>query len=79
MLSHEISRRLLSSISQPILLPENEQAHVGCSLGVAWWPHHGHDIHTVFQLADDALYAAKAKGKNQLVIYSPSLPTTKQR
>ena len=79
MLSHEISRRLLSSISQPILLPENEQARVGCSLGAAWWPQHGHDINAVFQLADDALYAAKAKGKNQLVIHSPSLPTTKQR
>lgn len=70
MLTHEISRRLLSSIDKPVLLPDNEQAHVGCSLGAAWWPHHGHHINTVLQLADDALYAAKAKGKHQLVIHS---------
>ncbi|CAO1660499.1 GGDEF domain-containing protein [Halomonas sp. NYA30] len=70
MLTHEISRRLLSSIDQPVLLPDNEQARVGSSLGAAWWPHHGLHINTVLQLADDALYAAKAKGKHQLVIHS---------
>ncbi|WP_052703789.1 GGDEF domain-containing protein [Halomonas sp. KO116] len=35
MLTHEISRRLLSSIDQPVLLPDNEQARVGSSLGAA--------------------------------------------
>lgn len=69
MLTHEISRRLLGSIDHPVLLPDNEQARVGCSLGAAWWPHHGLNINTVLQLADEALYAAKARGKHQLVIH----------
>ncbi|BBI49158.1 diguanylate cyclase [Vreelandella olivaria] len=30
-LTHEVSRRLLTAIAQPILLPENKRAHVGCS------------------------------------------------
>lgn len=71
MLTHEVSRRLLTAIAQPILLPENKRAHVGCSLGAAWWPHHGLHIDTVLQLADSALYAAKSKGKHQLVIHKP--------
>jgi diguanylate cyclase (GGDEF)-like protein len=71
MLTHEVSRRLLTAIAQPILLPENKRAHVGCSLGAAWWPHHGLHIETVLQLADSALYAAKSKGKHQLVIHKP--------
>ncbi|MDQ7735064.1 diguanylate cyclase [Halomonas sp. SpR1] len=71
MLTHEVSRRLLTAIAQPILLPENKRAHVGCSLGAAWWPRHGLHIDTVLQLADNALYAAKSKGKHQLVIHKP--------
>jgi diguanylate cyclase (GGDEF)-like protein len=71
MLTHEISRRLLTAIAQPILLPENKRAHVGCSLGAAWWPQHGLHINTVLQLADSALYVAKSKGKHQLVIHKP--------
>lgn len=71
MLTHEVSRRLLTAIAQPILLPENKRAHVGCSLGAAWWPHHGLHIETVLKLADSALYAAKSKGKHQLVIHKP--------
>ena len=70
-LTHEVSRRLLTAIAQPILLPDNKRAHVGCSLGAAWWPHHGLHIDTVLQLADSALYAAKSKGKHQLVIHRP--------
>lgn len=71
MLTHEVSRRLLTAIAQPILLPENKRAYVGCSLGAAWWPQHGLHIDSVLQLADSALYAAKSKGKHQLVIHRP--------
>ncbi|MFB9867022.1 sensor domain-containing diguanylate cyclase [Vreelandella sulfidaeris] len=68
-LTNEISHRILNSVDHPVLLPNDEQAQVGCSLGAAWWPHHGLNINTVMQLADEALYAAKNKGKHQLVIH----------
>lgn len=73
MLTHDISERLLDAIGQPVSLPENEQARVGCSLGAAWWPQHGFHIDTVIQLADEALYTAKHRGKHQLVIHKPEL------
>ncbi|WP_404465445.1 diguanylate cyclase [Vreelandella aquamarina] len=68
-LATEVSQRLLKRIANPVVLPGNRQAQVGCSLGAAWWPQHGHDIEQVMQLADIALYKAKSKGKHRLVIY----------
>ncbi|MFP3344346.1 GGDEF domain-containing protein [Halomonas sp. SIMBA_159] len=71
-LATEVSQRLLQRIASPVVLPGNQQAQVGCSLGAAWWPQHGHDIEQVMQLADIALYKAKSKGKHRLVIYGES-------
>lgn len=65
----DVGQRLLQRIATPVLLPGGHRAQVGCSLGAAWWPQHGHDIEQVIQLADIALYQAKNKGKHRLVIY----------
>ncbi|UYG00793.1 MULTISPECIES: diguanylate cyclase domain-containing protein [unclassified Halomonas] len=70
-LTHEVGRRLLNAIERPIQLAEGQTATVGCSLGAAWWPHHGEHIETVLKLADNALYAAKSQGKHRLVIHRP--------
>lgn len=69
-LTHEVSRRLLAAIEAPIVLPDEQIATVGGSLGAAWWPQHGQHIETVLQLADAALYQAKRRGKHQLVIHT---------
>ena len=68
-LATDVGQRLLQRIATPVLLPGGHRAQVGCSLGAAWWPQHGHDIEQVIQLADIALYQAKNKGKHRLVIY----------
>ncbi|WP_447555529.1 sensor domain-containing diguanylate cyclase [Vreelandella sp. EE22] len=73
MLTHEVSQRLLTAISQPITLTQGQHATVGCSLGAAWWPHHDQHMGTVLQLADSALYEAKDRGKHRLVIHGPSV------
>jgi diguanylate cyclase (GGDEF)-like protein len=68
-LTHDISERLLTSIAQPVSLPEQQQVIVNCSLGAAWWPEHSADIDEVMHFADAALYVAKERGKHQLVIH----------
>ncbi|KPQ24310.1 MAG: GGDEF domain protein [Halomonas sp. HL-48] len=70
-LTQAISERLLTTIAQPVALPEELQVTVNCSLGAAWWPDHSRDIEEVMQFADAALYVAKEKGKHQLVIHQP--------
>lgn len=45
------------------------EANLGCSIGVALYPQHGTTYHDLFRQADQALYQAKAKGKNCYQIY----------
>ena len=44
---------------------------LGCSIGIALAPLHGQSYYELFQHADQALYRAKAKGKNGYAIYNP--------
>lgn len=70
-LTRAISERLLTTIAEPVSLPEQQRVTVNCSLGAAWWPEHSRDIEEVMQFADAALYIAKEQGKHQLVIHQP--------
>lgn len=47
-----------------------ETLYITISLGVALYPLHGDKIRTVLGLADDALYQAKAQGRNRVVCTS---------
>ncbi len=52
---------------------EGKTAHVTISLGVATMvPERGDDKMTLIRAADNALYQAKGKGRNQVVVYQPS-------
>ena len=45
------------------------QLPLSCSIGVAQAPQHGHSYFELYQHADEALYQAKAKGKNTYAFY----------
>ncbi len=45
------------------------EANLGCSIGVALYPQHGATYEDLFLKADQALYQAKARGKNGYQIY----------
>jgi diguanylate cyclase (GGDEF)-like protein len=47
---------------------------VTCSFGLAAFPEDGATASTVLERADQALYAAKQQGRNQVVVYQPGLP-----
>lgn len=59
----EITARLLSELSQPLLL-EAHQLFITASIGVAIYPTDGEDASTLLRNADKAMYRAKDSGKN---------------
>lgn len=48
---------------------EKEKYDVRASIGVAVFPHEGTDFETLYKAADQGLYKAKRRGKNQLAFY----------
>lgn len=55
------ARMLVQSLRSPFII-EAHQLDVGTSIGIALYPDHGVDVHTLIQRADVAMYAAKQAG-----------------
>lgn len=62
--AQQIAERALQALGAPVELGE-QHAQVGCSIGGALWPLDSDDLDEVLELADQALYRAKAAGKNR--------------
>lgn len=61
-------QRLLENF-QNILKNQRNKLPLSCSIGVALSPEHGKTYYELFNKADQALYWAKAEGKNNFVFY----------
>lgn len=64
-------RRLLR-ILRNIFRNQNHDLPLSCSIGVAMVPEHGSTYYDLFNRADQALYRAKAGGKDDVVFYDPA-------
>lgn len=51
---------------------------VHASIGVAVFPHEGVDFETLYKAADQGLYKAKRRGKNQLAFYDDKWGATEE-
>lgn len=63
-----ISRRLCDSLSRPWQL-KGHSIYTSSSIGVAFYPDAGNDVHTLLRHADEALYRAKRAGRSQIMVY----------
>lgn len=61
--------RVLQEVSRPIMLMGRDW-QVGASLGVALYPTDGEDALTLLKHADIAMYAAKARGRNNFQFFT---------
>jgi diguanylate cyclase (GGDEF)-like protein/PAS domain S-box-containing protein len=61
--------RVLKEVSRPIMLMGRDW-QVGASLGVALYPTDGEDAPTLLKHADIAMYAAKARGRNNFQFFT---------
>ena len=69
--SHSIAEEIVASISEPIQLG-SDLVNVGCSIGIATCDN-TMEVSDMLSRADLAMYAAKAKGKNRVELYSDQL------
>ena len=60
-----LGRRLLATIAQPILMA-GQQYQIGASIGVSLYPEHGDNGKVLIERADQAMYAVKRSGKNDI-------------
>ena len=61
----EIIRKKMGEI---FFLSENQRISITVSIGIAAYPIHGSSVNELIRRADEALYIAKEKGKNQVVL-----------
>lgn len=60
----EIAQNILKVLSSPYSL-KNNLINISASIGIAFFPDHALDADSLIKIADQALYAAKNRGKNQ--------------
>jgi diguanylate cyclase (GGDEF)-like protein len=65
----EIARKLLAAVSEPVQLSGIE-CRATASIGVAIFPAHGADVHSLTKSADMAMYLAKEEGKNNFRFFT---------
>ena len=61
----KIAGGILDEMSRPVAI-WGEIVEIGISIGVAVYPDDGADEDAILMAADDAMYAAKHKGKNRI-------------
>ncbi|MEN9482374.1 EAL domain-containing protein [Sphaerotilus montanus] len=67
-----MARRVVELLGAPMAMSDRV-LYVGASLGVGMFPANGRDSATLLQVADVAMYAAKAKGKRTYHFYTSEL------
>jgi diguanylate cyclase (GGDEF)-like protein len=58
-----IAEKFLESLQESFVIA-NDNVDIGVSIGIAIFPEHAGQIERLLKIADDAMYSAKAKGKN---------------
>ncbi|MDC8773421.1 putative bifunctional diguanylate cyclase/phosphodiesterase [Roseateles albus] len=70
--AREVALHIIATLSAAFQL-SSERVFVSASIGISHFPHDGEEIESLFKHADQALYAAKAAGRNRLGYFTPEL------
>jgi diguanylate cyclase (GGDEF)-like protein/PAS domain S-box-containing protein len=65
-----VANKLLNIIKEPINIIDKQIVSIGASIGIAIYPHHGTNLDTLSQHADEAMYMVKSDSKNDFAFYS---------
>ncbi len=72
-----IAQAIIRAVSRPFMLDEDE-AYVSASIGISLYPEDTGDLEELFKNADQAMYAAKAGGRNRFSYFTPDMQTVAQ-
>jgi diguanylate cyclase (GGDEF)-like protein len=68
-----IAEKIVAALTRPFHLGEGHaDIRIGASIGIALYPDHANDINSLIKLADAAMYAAKAAGRNRYQLWAPA-------
>lgn len=70
--AEEVAQRVIKLLQEPVRLGE-QLVHVGASVGISVYPHHGRDAAALQMHADQAMYEAKNGGRGQYRTYSDEM------
>jgi diguanylate cyclase (GGDEF)-like protein/hemerythrin-like metal-binding protein/PAS domain S-box-containing protein len=60
-----IANKLIRALAEDLVLPQGESCDIGVSIGVAFYPDNALEMDSLSSAADQAMYQAKAAGKNR--------------
>ena len=67
-----LSKEILNTLSKPFLL-KGQQVYISASIGISIYPFDNTNVNQLLQNADNALYQAKQKGRNNYQFYSAQM------
>ncbi|MEX0615589.1 MAG: EAL domain-containing protein, partial [Methylophaga sp.] len=67
-----LAQKIIDAITQPFTLNEH-LAYVSASIGIATYPSDAEDAETLLSCADQAMYAAKNRGRSGFSFFTPSM------
>ena len=65
-----VAERIRKSIESSPLTARDKKVSTTVSIGIAGYPTQGHDLDTVLERADNAMYTSKSGGKNRITLYA---------
>lgn len=64
--AQKVAQKIINELGAPIGVKDGDdtaQAHIGASIGIAFYPDHGKDMETLLKVADKSMYNVKGAGK----------------
>ena len=68
--AENIAEKIRKTLAAPFERTNEKALHISSSIGVAIYPDHAHSQALLIERADQAMYEAKKKGRNNVVVFS---------
>jgi len=68
-----VATQLVNLFKVPILLSNNQEVYISCSIGISFSPDDSDDPDTLIRYADTAMYQAKKAGKGRFFFFSDEI------